>query len=222
MEEMTEDRAIEIIWDYMHMRHKLVKADVILVLGGRDTRVAEYAATLYLEGWASLILFAGSGSVHNHKRGREQFVGSTEADVFANIARAVGVPDNAILIENKSQNTGENFMFSMRLLHERGIDAKIIIAIHKPYMERRTYATGMIHVPKDTKLIVTSPPLSVEDYAALEEDNDKHWIHRMVGDLQRLREYPKQGFQIEQNIPVEVWSAYEFLVTHGYTKCLIS
>lgn len=43
----------------------------------------------------------------------------------------------------------------------------------------------------------------------------------MVGDLQRIKEYPKQGFQIEQEIPDEVWRAYEELVKLGYTQFLM-
>lgn len=43
----------------------------------------------------------------------------------------------------------------------------------------------------------------------------------MVGDLQRIREYPKKGFQIEQTIPNTVWNAYEMLVAADYTKHLM-
>ncbi len=44
----------------------------------------------------------------------------------------------------------------------------------------------------------------------------------MVGDLQRIKEYPKLGFQIVQEIPDEVWNAYEKLVAAGYNKHLIT
>jgi hypothetical protein len=43
----------------------------------------------------------------------------------------------------------------------------------------------------------------------------------MVGDLQRIRLYPEKGFQIHQDIPDDVWDAYEELVKAGYTKYLI-
>jgi hypothetical protein len=43
----------------------------------------------------------------------------------------------------------------------------------------------------------------------------------MVGDLQRLRVYPEKGFQIPQEIPADVWAAYEELVRAGYDKYLI-
>ncbi len=47
---MNKETAAQKIWDYMLMHHVLKKADVIFVLGNRDTRVAECAAQLYF-GW---------------------------------------------------------------------------------------------------------------------------------------------------------------------------
>jgi hypothetical protein len=45
----------------------------------------------------------------------------------------------------------------------------------------------------------------------------------MVGDLQRIKLYgaPPFHFQIPQEIPEEVWAAYELLVTAGYTWNLV-
>ena len=49
----------------------------------------------------------------------------------------------------------------------------------------------------------------------------KSQIDSMVGSMQRIREYPKLGYQIEQEIPDDVWQAYEFLVAAGYDSKLI-
>jgi hypothetical protein len=43
----------------------------------------------------------------------------------------------------------------------------------------------------------------------------------MVGDLQRIKIYPGRGYQIAQDIPDKVWSAFEELVRAGYDKYLI-
>lgn len=43
----------------------------------------------------------------------------------------------------------------------------------------------------------------------------------MVGDLQRIKIYPSLGYQIYQEIPDQVWAAYEELVARGYTEHLI-
>jgi hypothetical protein len=46
-------------------------------------------------------------------------------------------------------------------------------------------------------------------------------ISIMVGDLQRIRVYPEKGFQIPQEIPADVWDAYEELVAAGYDTRLV-
>jgi hypothetical protein len=43
----------------------------------------------------------------------------------------------------------------------------------------------------------------------------------MVGDLQRIREYPARGFQVAQDIPADVWAAFEALVAAGFDRHLI-
>lgn len=43
----------------------------------------------------------------------------------------------------------------------------------------------------------------------------------MVADLIKIKEYPKLGFQIEQNMPEEVWNAGQELIKLGYNKYLI-
>jgi uncharacterized SAM-binding protein YcdF (DUF218 family) len=145
-----------------------------------------------------------------------------KADViFAHVARELGVPDEDILIENQSQNTGENFAFTLNLLADNGIVPKRIIAVQKPYMERRTYATGKVHLPESIEFIVTSPPILMQDYPNQYNSVGDHWIHAMVGDLQRIKRYPALGFQIPQEIPDEVWKAYLYLVDLGYTNRLI-
>jgi uncharacterized SAM-binding protein YcdF (DUF218 family) len=86
-------------------------------------------------------------------------------------------------------------------------------------MERRTYATFRKVWPEKAA-VVTSPPIPFEEYATADIPLDRV-IHIMVGDLQRIRLYPAKGFQIEQEIPDEVWEAYERLVELGYTDNLI-
>jgi hypothetical protein len=43
----------------------------------------------------------------------------------------------------------------------------------------------------------------------------------MVGDLQRIDLYGKNGFQIPQDIPENVMKAYKRLVENGFDKQLI-
>jgi len=206
--------AAKILWDYHHLNHNIEKADCILTLGSHDLRVAERAAELYLQGWAPVLIFSGGlGNL------TQEIWTESEADQFAKIAVAMGVPASSILIENKSTNTGENILFTGQLLEEKNMNPQSFILVQKPYMERRSLATFKKHWP-DKKLIVTSPQFSFEEYATEEIPLEKV-IHIMVGDLQRIKLYPAKGFQIFQDIPDTVWKSYEELVASGFNHHLI-
>ena len=207
------------VWDYHHVDHQLSHGDVILVLCSHDKVVAARGAELFLQGWAPLLIFAGGlGAITRHLW-REP-----EADQFARIAIGMGVPKDRILIENRSTNTGENVLFTKQLLAEKGLDPQTFIVVQKPYMERRSYATFRKVWP-EKQVRVTSPRRSLDEYlreCSNDELSPDDVIAIMVGDLQRIRLYPEKGFQIPQEIPDDVWRAYEELVGAGYDKYLIS
>ncbi len=203
------------LWNYHHVNNSIEKADCILVLGSHDTRVAERAAELYLAGWAPIVIFSGGLG-----RLTEGVWTETEADLFSKIAIEKGVPKEAILIENKSTNTGENILFTQQLLAEKNLYPGSFIVVQKPYMERRSFATFKKHWP-EKKLIVTSPQISFEDYAT-DEIPAEQVINIMTGDLQRIKLYAEKGFQVYQEIPADVWQAYEQLVKAGFDKHLIN
>jgi uncharacterized SAM-binding protein YcdF (DUF218 family) len=217
MDPRTRELA-EIVWRYHHVNHTLAKADAILVLCSHDTGVAERGAQLFLDAWAPLLIYSGGlGAI------TRQMWTTPEADRFAAIAMGMGVPAGCILIENRSTNTGENVAFTRALLAERGLDPQSFIVVQKPYMERRSFATFRKVWP-DKDVIVTSPQVSFDEYlrrysnAALSAEEV---VSIMVGDLQRVKVYPEKGFQIPQEIPADVWRAYEALVAAGYTRHLI-
>jgi uncharacterized SAM-binding protein YcdF (DUF218 family) len=203
------------LWDYHHLYHVPAPSDCILVLGSHDLRVADRGAELYLQGLAPILIF--SGGLGNVTKGIWK---DPEADKFARIALDKGVPAEAIFIENQSTNTGENILFTQRLLEDKGLHPRSFLLVQKPYMERRSYATFKKHWP-DKELIVTSPQIAFEDYPTPEIPLERV-IQIMVGDLQRIRIYPEKGFQIKQEIPEEVWEAYERLVEWGFTQHLVS
>lgn len=203
------------LWDYHHLNQLPEKSDCILVLGSHDLRVADRGADLYLQGWAPILIF--SGGLGNLTK---DLWTEPEADQFARIALNKGVPAEAILLENKSTNTGENILFTQRLLKEKGLDVQSFLLVQKPYMERRSFATFARHWP-EKQLIVTSPLISFEEYPNKDVSMEKV-INLMVGDLQRIKIYPEKGFQIFQEIPADVWEAYERLIGWGFTSHLAS
>lgn len=208
----------ETLWRYHQLNHELAKSDAILVLCSHDIAVARRGAELFLAGWAPLLIFSGGLGSITSRLWREP-----EADQFSRIAVQMGVPEQSILVENKSTNTGENILLTRSLLAERQLDPRTFIVVQKPYMERRAFATFKKLWP-GKELIVTSPRVSFGEYLtgysnqALTADDV---ISIMVGDLQRIRVYADRGFQIPQAIPNDVWAAYEELVAAGYDAHLL-
>jgi uncharacterized SAM-binding protein YcdF (DUF218 family) len=208
----------EVLWHYHRLNHQLARADIILVLCSHDTSVAERGAELFLDGFAPLLMFSGGlGAITRHLW-REP-----EADQFAAIAVNMGVPRERILIENRSTNTGENVSFTKQLLAERQLYPQTFILVQKPYMERRSYATFRKRWP-EKHVVVTSPQVSLDEYLngySNKRLSSDDVVGIMVGDLQRIRLYAEKGYQIPQDIPDDVWRAYEELVRAGYDKYLV-
>ncbi|KAF7329421.1 DUF218 domain-containing protein [Mycena kentingensis (nom. inval.)] len=224
------DADAALVYNYHRMHMSLPPSSLpaapdtaIFVLCSFDTRVAVRAAELYVAGHGHYLIFSGSVSLLTTGR----FLLS-EAEHFADIARGMGVPDQAIIVEPRATNTGENVRFTSSLLAERGLLAgpariRRFLLVQKPYMERRTYATFVKQWPKgegeEVDFSVTSPVLEWEEY--LDKENDRDIVlNAMVGDLVRIREYPARGFQIPQKIPEDVWDAGQRLIAAGYGKHL--
>lgn len=104
-------------------------ADAIVVLGARVRQGvpswplrcrAELGARLLLEGRAPLLVLSGGGDQGNRP----------EAEFAAEIARAAGAPDAALLLERESRSTHENALYTARLLLAR--DATRILLVTDP------------------------------------------------------------------------------------------
>ncbi|KAI0138589.1 DUF218 domain-containing protein [Hypoxylon sp. NC0597] len=206
----------EILYNYHQLHMTLDKdVDAVFCLCSLDTRVAERAAQLFLDGYGSYLIFAGG--VGRLTQGRYD---KPEAQVFADIAIGMGVPEEKLLVEPLSTNTGENVRFTYALLREKGLHLNSFLLVQKPYMERRTYATFKKQWPDpNTRILVTSPQFKWTEYP--NNDNPRDLVINIaVGDLIRIRDYPSRGFQIPQDIPDEVWEAGQRLIRAGYDSHL--
>lgn len=202
---MNLDQNAKIIWDYMLVHDELKSADLIICLGSHDVNVAKRAAELYVDKMAPRILITGG-------RGRlTSNNDQTEAQAFANTMYDAGVSKDDVLIEDKSTNTGENAEFSKNFVRDINIDITTAIIVTKPYMERRAKATFAQFWP-ELHTMVTSQQVSYEEYMSNSSIGRKKSIEVMVGDLQRIIEYPAKGWMAPQNVPQDVMQAYRALV----------
>ena len=208
-------RDADLIWGYHQMAHPLRPCAAAVGLGSHDLGVATFAAELYHAGLFPVIVFSGATSKTTASR-----FPRGEAVHYREHAMSLGVPDSAILVEPEASNTGQNIAYSRNMLDRADISVTSLLLISKPYMERRAYATCRKVWPQ-VDAVCASEPLKFEDYLKAIGD-EKLVIDMLVGDLQRVIEYPKQGFAIEQVVPEDVLAAYDRLIQAGFDSRLVT
>lgn len=101
----------------------------------------------------------------------------------------------------------------------RGVEPRSAIVICRPYQQRRAYATFPAGWP-ELDVLCTSRQLSLPDYVATIGDAS-FVVDMVVGDTQRVIEYPTAGFSMDQAVPDPVVRAYQRLVKAGFTsRCI--
>ncbi|MCX4408962.1 YdcF family protein [Streptomyces sp. NBC_01764] len=205
----------QLLWDYQQMHHEPRSCSVGIGLGSHDLGVADRTVELFRRGMMPLIVFTGATS-----RTTQERMPRGEAEHYRDRAVELGVPPDAILVEPHARNTGQNITLSRLLLEERGIEVSSALLISKPYEERRAYATARKLWP-EVDFVSASTPMTLPEYIDSIQD-PRLVIDMLVGSLQRLLIYPKQGFTISQEVPDDVTRAYERLVSRGFTSRLVS
>jgi uncharacterized SAM-binding protein YcdF (DUF218 family) len=142
------------------------QAEVMVVLGGGTesgdaprpmTEVNSagdrvlYAAKLYKEGAASIILLSGGNVNFSTARGM------TPAEEMQDLLGLTGIPQEAIWLQPNSQNTYEDALYSARMLRERGIEEIILVtsAMHMPRSKALFEKQGIRVIPAPVDFTVT-------------------------------------------------------------------
>jgi uncharacterized SAM-binding protein YcdF (DUF218 family) len=92
------------------------KADAIIVLSGGTERVP-YGAELYHSGYADTVILSGSGRY------------------MTQMALDAGIPESAIIRENRSGTTFDNARYSLMVVQEQGYQS--ILVVTSPYHTHR-------------------------------------------------------------------------------------
>lgn len=115
-----------------------------------------YGAQLYKQGKAPVVIVSG-GRI-DWKGG-----GPPEAEDMAEILKALGVPESAILLEPNSLNTYENAVEVRKVLEANNIDKRVLLvtsATHMPRSRRVFQRQGMEPIPAPTDFIVSEQELA--------------------------------------------------------------
>lgn len=212
---VTRDAGV--IFKYLGLGHRPAAADLMLVFGTNDTRVASFAADLFHQGLAPTVLITG-GMAHQHDLLATNWDAS-EAEVFADIMIARGVSRDTILLETEAMNTAENVRFARRIVEARGLEPRRLLSVVKPFMQRRVAATHVVEWP-EMPVTITTWDSTFEDYCTADLTMEKV-TNIMMGDLQRIWIYARRGFSAPQRIPAEVSEAFARLKESGFTRHLL-
>lgn len=221
--------------------------DVAVVFGSAVLATVEEACRLLNQGLAARLLFSGgvghstallfenirnsarlaplvsSGAIHADMK---------EADMMAVIARTVfSVRTAAILVENRSTNTGENARFSWDLLRARMPGVLSLLILQDPLLQRRAVLTlqqalslvpvrpvvlsAAAFVPEiGTQGFVNPPPSQQPAPWSLER-----CLALALGEVERLRNDERgygpngRGYIPAEDVPAEVLASYHALTT---------
>lgn len=112
---------------YLYYKDEMKPADVIVILGGEETERVIYGVTLFKDGWArkDRIIMTGGLLVWKY----------TWASLMKEHAISLGIPQNAILLEDKSRTTEEDAIFTKEILDKSQYKSCIIVT--SPYHSRR-------------------------------------------------------------------------------------
>jgi len=210
MTDTTTMRIAGRIWDYLSVMQKTGKSDAIVVCCSYDLRVCDHACGLIRAGYSNTLVISGGSS--NWTR---HLWPVPEAEVFFARALENGLDEGQILLEQKSSNFGENIRFSRKLIPEAGT----VTFVAKPNSLLRVRLTAKAQWP-GLNALVSAPNIRFPDEVS---NAIGIWgvINEMVGDLQRIREYPALGYQVEHELPPEILQDWVYLVENGFTYHLM-
>ena len=205
----------ETLWDFHSKPNSLlsffsphINYDVSIGLGSYDTDVAVHCANLLITGRAGHIIVTGSkGNWTSH------LSGITEAQVFEEVLLKMEVAPANISLESKATNIGENLEYSLVLANNLGFQSAIFVTKSQTLMRLETTLQK-----KNTfsQYAVSSHQKSFKQ--AVSQFGLSFIANEMVGDLERIIEYPKLGFSAPIEVPNTVKLAYSNLRANGFTK----
>jgi hypothetical protein len=202
------------LFDFLYLRDpEIVAADAVIGFGHFDMKIPRRCQELHRSGLAPLIVLSGGMGAGTAD------LGKPEARAFLDEIRSHGgVDERAVLIEDRSTNTGENVQATARLLEDVGrplgsaSGIRTALTVANAYRQRRVDLTCRLHHP-GVRWVNAPPATTLEEEVALYADKGQDLPLLLVGEIRRLVDYPARGFCLPAEIPPEVLAAHRRLAS---------
>ena len=176
--------------DFIFTEQKPEKADAIFVPGGLYGEIAQHAAELYQQGFASLIVPSGKYSIVEGKftevQSPEKYKGryfETESDFLTQILVDEGVKKSDILQEKEASYTYQNALFTKDLLEKKGLHLKKVILSCQAYHARRCLMYYQLLYPKTEFYVV---PVNADGITRENWRKNEEGLDAVTGELSRI------------------------------------
>ena len=192
-------RLIRAITDFIFVEDTPEKSDIILIPGSMSPGHALRAAGLYRDGLAPWILPSGRfgktlGRVKDlSPENAARYPGhyDTEWQFLFRVLTESGVPNDAVLREDRATYTWENAVFSRQVTDEKGIRVERALLCVKPWHARRALLYYQAAFP-DTRFFVCPAR-----EAAIDRNN---WYLTARGREKVLGEVLRMGGQVKEQM----------------------
>ena len=182
--------------DFVFLSDKPATADVIFIPGNAHAEPSERAAGLYQEGFAPLLLPSGryaaaAGGFPGQLSGSRRYGGSFESEwaFMRSVLIENGVPDSAILREDRSRFTYQNAIASRARTEKAGLTIRRALLCCMPVHARRSFMYYSALFPEAEILVCPA------EGCALTRDN---WTHSRQGIETVLGEIERCGGQFRE------------------------
>lgn len=186
-------KIIDDISDFIFLKDELQKSDIIFIPGGSHPELGEYAAKLWSQCFAPIIMPSGGVSIKTGKfngvKSKKELYNKnykTDCEFLTDVLIKNGVPKTSILQENTSSWTKENAMFSRKIIDKNNLDIKKAIICCKSFHCRRSLMCYQLAFPY-TKFYIYPIPYYEGDVLISKENwyKTEVGIKRVLGELQR-------------------------------------
>jgi uncharacterized SAM-binding protein YcdF (DUF218 family) len=167
--------------------------DLLFVFGGYHPEIWETAKKAYDQGLARLILVTG-GYKEGATRHESWTYGTTpESRVIKRKLIELGVPEEHILIEDRSTSSLENVLFAKEIFDFTQI--RRLLFVSKAFASGRQWRTLIRHLPKEVYCAPYHAYTSINKKAVTETGWMHTYEHRQIvyGEYLRIMSYSRKG-----------------------------